>query len=152
MTSSNRSGRSGAELAGGGLRELWKWAKTSFEPVDAATLHRRLEACRRCPEYVAAPAALLHRLVERGISLAGEGIDDPRVCAHCGCFMAVKARLGSASCPAADPSDPSLTRWGEPCAAPPVADTSRALRSSRTATGPKKGLGHPEGNLENDHG
>jgi hypothetical protein len=68
---------------------------------------RRLAACDACPKYVPAPPSLLS-------ALAGMVLPDTRICSHCGCFMAKKARIASSRCPELDPDNPALSRWREP--------------------------------------
>lgn len=94
-----------AAVVAGAASALAKWTQSGFAVVDEARLLRRLSACRTCPQLVEA-ASMLHRL-------AGVGTRDDRVCHLCGCTVERKARLPHENCPAPDPRDGTLSRWGE---------------------------------------
>lgn len=99
--------RSTASLVFQASRSLLRWAAGSFKTVDDEHHARRMAACGSC-EHLRAPAGnLVHDLI-RAIDPAS------KVCGLCGCVAAKKARLPHESCPAADPHDPTMTRWGEP--------------------------------------
>lgn len=98
---------SSANLIFQASRSLLRWAAGSFKLVDDEQYERRISACNAC-EHLRVPAGnLVHKLLRAA---------DPasKVCGLCGCVTAKKARLPHESCPASDPSDPALTRWGEP--------------------------------------
>jgi hypothetical protein len=98
---------SNVELLGRAARSLAKWAAAGFTHADEATRSRRLAACQACPHAVREPQQFAYRL-------AGGGSRDTGVCGLCGCPVARKARMSTEACPAADPEQPGLTRWGEP--------------------------------------
>lgn len=87
-------------------RSLWRWAVTAFSPVDDATYTRRVNACLECEHLTAPPSNLVYDLVKAVTPTS-------RVCGLCGCIATSKARMPHESCPAADQSNPALTRWGE---------------------------------------
>jgi hypothetical protein len=99
--------RSSASLVLQASRSLLRWAAGSFKVVDDDHYARRMAACGSC-EHLRAPAGNLVHDIVRAIDPAA------RVCGLCGCVAAKKARLPHESCPAADPHDTTVTRWGEP--------------------------------------
>ena len=103
------STRSAAALLMDASRSLLRWAGTAFQPVDDDIYERRLAACARCEHFVEPPDRLVYTIVTAGDRMA-------KVCALCGCVTSRKARMPHESCPAIDPYDPALTRWGEPAA------------------------------------
>lgn len=102
--------RSNIALASQAAGALWRWGKSGFAQVDAATFERRFAACQACPHLVEPTEKLVYKLTLSRRS-------DRRVCNACGCVAARKAHLPTESCPVADPRDASLNRWGEPRAA-----------------------------------
>jgi len=96
-----------AQLLLDGGRSLLRWATTAFEPVDAATYERRLGACARCEHSREPPDKVVYAILQ-AVQPA------TKVCGLCGCVTVNKARIPHESCPAADPFDPAVTRWGEP--------------------------------------
>jgi hypothetical protein len=99
--------RGTAELAAKAGKALYAWAKTGFALLDQEAFDARFAACEACDQLSAPPDNWVYNLTstKRG---------DPRICGACGCTAARKARLASESCPMADPTNPDLTRWGEP--------------------------------------
>ena len=95
------------ELLRNAAEALAAWARAGFAVVDEATYLRRLEACLSCPGLADPPGTLLYRV-------AGAPVHERRVCKHCGCLVAQKARLCSEACPEPHPAAPGCTRWGEP--------------------------------------
>ena len=83
------------------------WARMGFKSADAATIERRLAACRSCDQYGPPPAGALYRLA----AVLGER---SMVCAKCGCFVDRKVRLPHEACPLRHPDRPAENRWGEP--------------------------------------
>jgi hypothetical protein len=69
------------------------WAKAGFAVVDEPTYLCRIAACQACPDFVQPPETLLYRM-------AGAPPGERRICRHCGCLVAQKARLQSERCPA----------------------------------------------------
>jgi hypothetical protein len=96
-----------AELLGRVTRAFLRWTESGFTPVDAATLDRRLSACRACENYVEPPDRVLYRLA-RALGESG------RVCRLCGCFAARKARMPEEACPAPHTTLEGMSRWEEP--------------------------------------
>jgi hypothetical protein len=84
-----------------------RWGASGFAVSDEETRARRLAACAACPHLADAPERGVHRATRRLKAAA-------KVCGLCGCAVEAKVRLASEACPAADPADPALTRWGEP--------------------------------------
>jgi len=96
-----------AELLGRVAQAFMGWARTGFKSADAATIERRLAACRSCDQYGPPPAGALYRLA----AVLGER---SMVCAKCGCFADRKVRLPHEACPLRHPDRPAENRWGEP--------------------------------------
>lgn len=67
-----KSSQSLVQRGMGLTQELGKWAMAGFEVVDSDS---RIAICKTCDKYVNG------------------------VCSMCGCFVAIKSKLGSASCP-----------------------------------------------------
>jgi hypothetical protein len=97
---------SSAELFGRVTKAFLRWSETGFRSVDPGTLEGRLEACRRCENFVDPPDRMMYRLAK---TLGEKG----RICRLCGCFVARKARLPDEACPAPDPAREGWSRWGE---------------------------------------
>lgn len=93
-----------AALLRSAAKSFWTWAKSGMQTVSDEIYRSRLAACESCPHLGKAPG-------DRALyKLAGTG----PICTLCGCKVASKARLATDGCPGRDPSDPTLTRWGEP--------------------------------------
>jgi hypothetical protein len=86
---------------------LVKWAKAGFTEVDKLVYNKRIAACAVCP-HLRKPSAKAVYLVSK---LAG---GKQAVCGLCGCVASRKAKLPSETCPAKDPLNPEINRWGEP--------------------------------------
>jgi hypothetical protein len=86
-------------------RALMRWGRAGFHEVDAETFERRRNACLQCPHLGSAGHQLVYKLVADGAR---------SVCGQCGCAIDRKARLPTEECPAAHPTEPGLSRWGEP--------------------------------------
>jgi hypothetical protein len=86
-----------------------RWARIRFTQADQETYNRRLRACQECENCVDAPAKALYTIAALGLEDSAK-----KVCKLCGCFVARKALAASESCPALDPFNSNLTRWGEP--------------------------------------
>ncbi|MFF2962411.1 hypothetical protein ACFVT1_26520 [Streptomyces sp. NPDC057963] len=110
---------SSAALIAHSAKALARWSRTGFVEVDKETRRRRLTACGHCPYLRPGPQGKGTALLQ---TVAGIGVRDKSVCGLCGCLLARKARLPSESCPAPHPTEPGLTRWGEPT--PVVAQAS----------------------------
>ena len=95
-----------AAMAASAASALARWTQSGFAVVDDVQLARRLGACHACP-YLADPASLLQKM-------ATIGSDNGKVCQLCGCPIERKTRLPSEACPAPDPANATLNRWGEP--------------------------------------
>lgn len=95
------------ELLGRVTQAFLRWAQTGFRTADAATIERRLAACRRCDQYGPPPAGAIYRLAQ---ALGERGA----VCAQCGCFVERKVRLPDEACPLQHPDRPGENRWSEP--------------------------------------
>ncbi|XXF80189.1 hypothetical protein P2318_10675 [Myxococcaceae bacterium GXIMD 01537] len=98
---------SSAELLGRVSKAFLRWTQSGFTAADAQTVERRMAACGGCENLTAPPERLLYRLA----AAVGES---SRVCKLCGCFVARKTRLPDEQCPAPHPTQPGLSRWGEP--------------------------------------
>ena len=100
-------------LVGRAAKAFIRWGKAGFSVVDEATLERRENACLACPNRVE-PRSRLQKLIP--ISNAGQigTRTGNHVCDLCGCQIAKKIRLPTESCPGAHPTEPGLSRWGEP--------------------------------------
>lgn len=94
------------ELLRNAAAALAEWARAGFAVVDEPTYLRRLEACLACPALAGPPDTLLYRV-------AGAQVAERRICRHCGCMIAQKARLLSERCPEPHPVRPGQSRWGE---------------------------------------
>ncbi|NEQ34883.1 MAG: hypothetical protein F6K40_00580 [Okeania sp. SIO3I5] len=99
--------KSNLELIGKASAALLKWGKAGFARVDEATFESRFNICQACEYLIEPPDKLVYK-----ITLSQKS--DLRVCSACGCVAARKARLPTETCPVADPSNPSLNRWGDP--------------------------------------
>ena len=97
---------SNRELIGKAAKALVSWGKSGFSQVDQETYTRRIDACHGCPNLGEPGNQLVYKLRRKS--------EDSRVCKLCGCVAARKARLPTESCPAAHPTEPGLSRWGEP--------------------------------------
>ncbi|MGB8266809.1 MAG: hypothetical protein WCE44_10830 [Candidatus Velthaea sp.] len=87
-----------------------EWARAGAPRIDSETFERRFSACEGCEYLGPAPDRLVYRVrLRRG--------SDTRICTKCGCPAAAKARRPTERCPAVDPKNPTLTRWGEPAVA-----------------------------------
>lgn len=103
----NAEEASNAELLGRVSKAFLRWTQSGFAAADAQTVERRMAACGSCENLTAPPERLLYRLA----MAVGES---SRVCKLCGCFVARKTRLPDEQCPAPHPTEPGLSRWGEP--------------------------------------
>lgn len=84
-----------------------EWARAGAPRIDPDVFERRFSACEGCEFLAESPNRLIYRVrLRRG--------SDTRVCSKCGCPAAAKARRPTERCPATDPANPALTRWGEP--------------------------------------
>lgn len=90
---------------------LARWSGAGFARVSPERVEHRLAACRACP-HLALPRGALQRL-------AGTAASDGRICALCGCVVSRKVSMATEQCPARDPEDATLTRWGEPAPSDP---------------------------------
>lgn len=90
------------QLAARALAAFGRWSLAGFAPVDASTLKRRRENCLSCPHLDAdkTPRAAIFRTTE--------------ACGLCGCAIDRKVAIPTEDCPAPDPANPHLSRWGEP--------------------------------------
>ncbi|WP_380280451.1 hypothetical protein [Kitasatospora purpeofusca] len=104
-------GLSAAALIAHGAKALARWSRAGFVEVDEETRLRRLAVCGHCPYLRPGPQGKGTALLQ---TVAGIGLRDKSVCGLCGCLLARKSRLPSESCPAPHPTEPGLTRWGEP--------------------------------------
>lgn len=84
-----------------------KWGKTGFSRVDEEIFEKRMHACMNCPNLQDPPENLVYKLAALTAS-------NKKICSLCGCLISRKTRLPSESCPAPDPLQPTLTRWGDP--------------------------------------
>lgn len=84
-----------------------RWAASGFALADQATREARLAACAACPHRTGPSDWGAHK-VTRKLKPAS------KICGLCGCVTDLKVRLASEACPAPHPTDPALTRWGEP--------------------------------------
>jgi hypothetical protein len=99
--------KSQRELIGSAFRALARWTASGFKTAPKEVVDRRWAACLACPHLVERPDRVLYN----GMTILS---GDSRVCSLCGCVAAAKGKLPTESCPAADPANPALTRWGEP--------------------------------------
>ncbi|MFE6104962.1 hypothetical protein ACFVQ4_34145 [Streptomyces laurentii] len=102
---------SAAALVARGAKALARWGRAGFVEVDEETRRRRLAACGRCPYLRSGSQGKGASVLQ---AVVGLGVRDKSVCGLCGCLLARKSRLPSESCPAPHPTEPGLTRWGEP--------------------------------------
>lgn len=99
--------KSQRELIGSAFRALARWTASGFKTAPKEVVERRWAACLACPNLVERPDRVLYN----GMTILAA---DSRVCSLCGCVAAAKVKLPTEACPAADPANPALTRWGEP--------------------------------------
>ncbi|MFD8480510.1 hypothetical protein [Kitasatospora sp. NPDC059673] len=124
---------SAAALIAHGAKALARWGRAGFVEVDEETRLRRLAVCGHCPHLRPGPQGKGTALLQ---TVAGLGLRDKSVCGLCGCLLARKSRLPSESCPAPHPTEPGLTRWGEPT---PVVTPPPPRAASRKGTNKGKG-------------
>ncbi|WP_139487951.1 hypothetical protein [Brevibacillus dissolubilis] len=86
---------------------LWNWGKVGFTRVDDETNQKRLAACMSCPNLSDPPEALIYKM-------AAVAASNKQICTECGCLISRKTRLPSESCPSPHPTEPDVTRWGDP--------------------------------------
>ncbi|MES2134277.1 MAG: hypothetical protein V4506_18165 [Bacteroidota bacterium] len=111
-TESSETKYSNLELASRATKALLKWSKTGFSTVSLEVLERRENACLSC-EHITKPETTLQKLVtSKAKEQIGKRVADC-VCKLCGCSLSKKIRLPSEACPAMDPHNSQLNRWGE---------------------------------------
>jgi hypothetical protein len=101
------------ELAGRAATAFVRWGKAGFTRVDEETLGRREAACLACPHLQEPSLAAQRAIPAREADRLGQRTGH-RVCGLCGCNVGKKMRLPTESCPGPHPTEPGLTRWGEP--------------------------------------
>jgi hypothetical protein len=101
------------ELVGRAAQAFTRWGRTGFSTVDEDVLERREAACLACP-HLREPQATVQRLVPSREADRLGSRTGRRVCDLCGCNVSRKMRLPTESCPGRHPTEPGLTRWGEP--------------------------------------
>jgi hypothetical protein len=107
---------SNAALVGRAAKAFIRWGQAGFSVADQQTIERREQACLTCPNLTE-PRNRLQKLMSAGSSADKLGSrTGNKVCSLCGCQVSKKMRLPTESCPAAHPTAPGLTRWGEPAA------------------------------------
>lgn len=87
---------------------MLRWGAAGFKTVGPEALERRREACGGCDQNVELPETLLYKLG----SALGDG--DDRMCQACGCIISTKTTMTTEQCPLPSPTDPRISRWGEP--------------------------------------
>lgn len=97
-----------AELFRKSAVALTKWGATGFQTVEPWILEHRRRACLSCEHLSNAPNTVAYQVAA---VVAG---DDKRICDLCGCLYAQKSAIPTERCPAADPADPTRSRWGDP--------------------------------------
>lgn len=85
------------------------WSKTGFTQVSPEVYERRAAACLSCPHLVEPTGKPIYK-----VSLPSR--EDARICALAGSVASRMARMPSERCPDRDPSNPAVSRWGEPAA------------------------------------
>lgn len=99
---------SAAALAAKAAGAVLKWGMEGLRHPEPWVLERRLAACAACEHQAPTPETLVYRGVR---VVAGK---EARICALCHCLINTKAAIATEHCPAQDPADPALSRWGEP--------------------------------------
>jgi hypothetical protein len=84
-----------------------KWGMEGLHPAEPWVIERRLAACNSCEFQAPAPDNLVYRGAKVVVG------KDARICTLCHCLTNTKAALASEHCPARDPENPELSRWGE---------------------------------------
>jgi hypothetical protein len=95
-------------------KALMRWRKSGFKIVDAGTLVRRENACLACPNLQDTESVVRYIIAYSSQNEKPGQRTGQKVCALCGCYAAKKMLLPTEACPATDPANPALTRWGEP--------------------------------------
>jgi hypothetical protein len=106
--------RKNKELLTKAARALFRWGRSGFKIVDKKTLGRRKQACLACPHLQEPVEVLQTALIFISSGNAAAETTGNKVCGVCGCHAGKKMQLASEACPATDPADAGLTRWGEP--------------------------------------
>ena len=101
-------------LIGKATQALIKWSGTGFAAVDQIVLETRENACLACPNLID-PQKILQRLTisNKASDVVGQRIGN-KICNLCGCNASRKIRVPTESCPGTHPTQPGLTRWGDP--------------------------------------
>jgi hypothetical protein len=99
-------------LAAKAAGSVLKWGMEGLRHAEPWRIQRRLAACARCEFRAPAPNTLIYRGAK---VVAGK---DAKICTACHCLINTKAALATERCPERDPSDPSVSRWGEPWVPP----------------------------------